>query len=302
MVMIDGQLVPPDGAVVSVFDRGFLYGDSVFETIRTYGGRPFELEKHLARLEQSAAHVLIDMPVSAMVLGREVVATVSASGFPEAYIRVMVTRGSGELGLAPASTLAPLRVVIVLPLHCPAPEVYSRGIDVVTYATQRAADATAAQGAKVANYLVSVLALHRAKETGALEALVVDGGGDIVEGATSNVFAVVRGVMVTPPEDTGILVGITRERVLEAARELSIPVDLRRLPLGDLVAAEEAFISSSVRELLPVVRVDGRPVGSGVPGPVTRRVHEQFRRNVWKYMGLTGTPPPLVPPGVAAPG
>ncbi len=291
--MIDGEVVPAEAAVVSVFDRGFLYGDSVFETIRTYGGRPFELEKHLDRLEASARRVFISLPVTVQSLGREVSEAVSYAGHPEAYVRVMVTRGAGEFGLSPAEVGVPRRVVIVLPLVLPPSWAYGRGIDVVTFATRRAADATDAEGAKVANYLVAVLAMRRARAAGALEALVLDGEGNVVEGATSNVFVLRRGQLVTPPEDAGILVGITRERVLGAARALAIPVSLRRIPLAELLEADEAFISSSVREMLSVVRVDGQVIGDGVPGPLTRRLHARFRDNAWEDMGLPGEPPRL---------
>jgi branched-chain amino acid aminotransferase len=291
-VMLDGVLVSADEAVVSVFDRGFLYGDAVFETIRTYGGHPFELEKHVARLASSAERVLIELPVSPQVLAEEVTAAIRAAALPEAYVRLMVTRGASlELGLAPGEDAVPLRVVLVLPLVPPPPTAYTRGIEAVTYTTRRAADATDAQGAKVANYLVSVLALRRARVAGASEALVVDGDGTVVEGATSNVFAVIGGVLVTPPEDAGILVGITRERVIAAARDLGISVVLRRLPLAELLGAGEVFISSSIREMLPVVRVDGVRIGDGEPGVVTRGIHEAFRRGVRRDMGEPGVGP-----------
>ena len=295
-VTIDGVAVPAEAAVVSVFDRGFLYGDAVFETIRTYGGRPFELEQHLARLAESARRVYIPLPLSVAALGREVSEAVSRAGHPEAYVRVMVTRGAGEFGLSPGEAGAPLRVIIVLPLVLPPPSAYAQGIDVVSFATRRAADATDAQGAKVANYLVAVLAMRRARAAGALEALVVDGAGNVVEGATSNVFVLSRGELSTPPEEAGILVGITRARVLEAARALEIPAKLRNISLGELVASDEVFISSSVREILPVVRVDGRVIGAGVPGPVTRRLHQRFREKVWEDMNLGGSPPRLDEP------
>lgn len=290
--MIDGRLVSPAAARVSVFDRGFLYGDSVFETIRTYRGRLFALDEHLRRLEQSATRVFIALPVTLPALAAELETAVRASGIEEAYVRVVVTRGSGELGLTPSEGLAPLRVAMVLPLVPSPPAAYERGVRVVTYGSQRTADGTAAQGAKVSNYLVSVLALHRARGEGAVEAVVVDAEGGVVEGATSNVFAVIGDGLVTPPEEAGILVGVTRRRLLAAARELGLVMAERRLPLDELLGAQEVFISSSIRELLPVVAVDGRPIGGGVPGPVTRRLHEQFRRGVWRELGLEGEPPP----------
>jgi branched-chain amino acid aminotransferase len=286
LVMIDGQVVPSDQACVSVFDRGFLYGDSVFETLRTYGGVPFELDAHMQRIARSAARVLITLPLPLETLRAEVLAAVRQAGNPEAYVRVMVSRGQGEMDLAPDGANHPLRVMIVGPLRPPPPEAYREGVAVITYRTQRVADATDAVGAKVANYLVSVLALRRAREVGAVEALVVDGNDCVVEGATSNAFAVIDDQLVTPPEEAGILMGITRARVLQVARQLGMSPQLRPLGLAEVGSAQEMFISSSIRELLPVVRVDATPVGSGEPGPVTRRLLHAFREKVKKDMGL----------------
>jgi branched-chain amino acid aminotransferase len=285
-VMIDGRLHPLETARVSVYDRGFLYGDSVFETVRTYGGAPFRLDAHLERLGQSAERVLIPLPVPLSVLSEEVQETVRAAGNPESYIRLMLTRGQGAIGLAPVGDLHPLRVIIVGPLEPPPPEAYVQGIGVVTYRTQRATDATDAAGAKVANYLVSVLGLIQARRRGASEAIVVDAHGSVAEGSTSNVFAVIGGHLVTPPEEAGILAGITRACVLEVARQLGVTVELRRLPLDELFGAEEAFISSSIRELLPVVTVDGRTIGAGHPGTMTRRLLEAFRQ--WVRAEMAG--------------
>ena len=292
LVMLDGQVLSSEEARVSVFDRGFLYGDSVFETIRTYGGRPFELEAHLVRLARSAERVHIVLPCSLDQLAEEVCRVVNAASNSESYIRVMVTRGSGELGLAPDLAVEPLRVVIVTSLQPPSAEAYRDGIRVVSFRTRRTADATAAAGAKVANYLVSVLAVREAKARGADEALVVDGDGCVVEGATSNVFAILQGALVTPPEDAGILPGITRARLLRAAEQLEVHIQLRRLTLEELQGADEVFISSSVREVLPVVAVDDVQIGDGRPAPMTLQLHHQFRKNVKKDMGLERSIPP----------
>jgi len=159
-------------------------------------------------------------------------------------------------------------------------------VSVLTYRTQRVADATDAVGAKVANYLVSVLAMRDARRVGAVEALIVDGNGCVVEGATSNVFAVVDGQLVTPPEDAGILLGITRATLLDVARSEGMAPVLRPLPLEELMAAQEVFISSSIRELLPVVRIDESPIGSGEPGPVAHRLLQAFRKKTSQIMGL----------------
>jgi branched-chain amino acid aminotransferase len=286
LVMIDGEIVPSERATISVLDRGFLYGDSVFETIRTYGGRPFALGEHIARLEKSAERVFIQLPVPASTIEAEVERAVAAANNPESYMRVMVTRGSGPLGLDFDRVENPVRVVIVGPLVPPPPQAYADGIGVVSYRTRRAAEDTEAVGAKVGNYLVAVLAVREARQAGAAEALVVDGDGNVVEGASSNVFAVFGSTLVTPPEEAGILAGITRAHLLEVARELGLDVRLEPLPLERLGRADEVFISSSIRELLPVVRIDGTAVADGRPGPMTRRLHAAFLEKVRKIMGL----------------
>jgi branched-chain amino acid aminotransferase len=281
-VVIDGRLFEPEQAQVNVLDRGFLFGDSVFETIRTYAGQPFALDEHLSRLEQSAERVFIPLPVSLAVIRDEILACVKAAANPESYIRVMVTRGSGPLGLDSGFEVHATRVVIVAPLVTPPPEAYEKGVSLITYRTQRVAEATDAVGAKVGNYLVAILATRAAREEGASEALILDAAGCVVEGASSNVFAVIDEKLVTPPEEAGILLGITRRLVLEVAAERGIPVELRAIPLDELYRAEEVFVSSSIRELLPAVRVDGRPVAGGVPGPIARDLLARFRGKVRK--------------------
>ncbi len=282
LVTIDGQSFAEGDAKISVFDRGFLYGDSVFETVRTYSGRPFALDEHLERLRWSASRVFIELPVGIDVLRSEVLETLARAGNPESVIRVMITRGGGELGLDPDLATHPTRVIIVAPLRTPAPEAYTRGVKVVTFRTQRIADATDAAGAKIANYLIAVLATRQARRAGAVESLIVDSQGRVVEGTSSNVFAVVGGRLLTPPDELGILPGITRARVLDAARVLGIAVEFRALDIERLVAADEVFISSSIREILPVVTIDAATVATGVPGPLTGALLGKFRENTSK--------------------
>jgi branched-chain amino acid aminotransferase len=308
LVSIDGVIQAPGEARVSVYDRGFLYGDSVFETIRTYGGEPFALDEHLARLERSAERVAIAMPISVPALARELREVIRAAqdvedpgeaASPEGSIRVMLTRGSGPLGLDPGLAGAPLRVILVEPLKPLPGSLYRDGVSVITVRIQRAADA--AHGAKVGNYLASLLALRDARAAGAHEALLLDAAGHVIEGTTSNVFLVERAspgavvpagapgfVLVTPPEEAGILAGITRAHVLQVAGELGVPVYCEPIPRGRLVAASEVFITSSIRELVPVVRVDAQVIGAGVPGPGIRALHAAFRRKV----GLRAAPHP----------
>jgi branched-chain amino acid aminotransferase len=279
-VMIDGQLRPAGAWHVSVFDRGFLYGDSVFETLRTYAGIAFELGVHMDRLARSAALVFIELPVPRATLEAEVLAALEAGQNPESYVRVMVTRGQGAMGLDPAFAERPSRVIIVQALTPPPDRFYTEGVAAITYRTQRQVDATAAVGAKVGNYLVSVLAMREASRVGALEALIVDARGAVLEGATSNVFLVEKGRLITPDVSAGILAGVTRAHLLEVAHALGVAVELRTPSVSDTYAADEVFISSSIRELMPVVRVDDRVIGGGKPGPVFARLLAGFRERV----------------------
>ncbi|XXT20401.1 aminotransferase class IV [Sorangium sp. So ce429] len=314
LVSIDGVILRPEEARVSVYDRGFLYGDSVFETIRTYGGEPFALDEHLARLERSAERIAIALPIPRDELGREVRALIQAATAAgasaeagaaaplESYVRVMLTRGSGPLGLDPALAGAPLRVILVEPLKPLPGALYRDGISVITTRTQRAGDA--APGAKISNYLESLLALREARAAGAHEALILDPSGHVVEGTTSNVFLVERRppahegaedpghLLITPPKDAGILVGITRANVIDVAGELGMPVCCEPVTMSRLLAAEEVFITSSLREIVPVVRVDAHLVGAGAPGPRTRALHAAFREKV----GLGKAPLPWEAP------
>jgi branched-chain amino acid aminotransferase len=279
IVSIDGRVQPAEQATVSVLDRGFLYGDSVFEVLRTYGGVPFGMEEHLARLARSAERTLIRLPVGLPDLRSEIEAALAASGYAESLVRIMISRGTaGTLGLDPSLARGALRVILVAELHELPESLYADGAKVITYPTLRIADATTGAGAKIANYLVAVLAMAQAKERGAEEALVLNGEGLVAEGCTSNVFLVKDGALVTPPESMGILLGITREHVLALAGELGVSVAERPFSPVELAAADEAFITSSIREVVPVVRVDDAVVASGKPGPVTARLIAAFRK------------------------
>jgi len=280
VVILNGIPTSPETASISVYDRGFLYGDSVFETIRTYGAKPFALDEHLARLERSAERVFIPLPVPRATIAAEVEQGLALSQHSESFVRVMVTRGTGPLGLDPDLAEKPSRVVLVEPFVPPSPEAYQRGIDAILVRAARPTDATPAAGAKVANYLTSLLAIREARRRGAVEALIVDANGLVLEGTTSNVFFVKGGALVTPPEEAGILAGITRAHVLRAADRLGIGVALRQVVESELFDADEIFISSTLREVLPVVRLDGKTIGAGIPGAVTRRIHQEFRRIV----------------------
>jgi branched-chain amino acid aminotransferase len=278
LAVIDGVVLGPSEARISVYDRGFLYGDSVFETVRTYGGKLFALTEHLTRLARSADLTGIVVPVPLAQLGREAEAAITAAGNPESQVRVMLTRGSGPMGLDPGLAGEPCRVILVEPLTPPSAQQYLRGISVRCVQTVRASDA--AHSAKVGNYLASALALRDARAAGADEALVVNRDGVVVEGTTFNVFAVLGGKLVTPPLEIGILAGITRAVVIEQAERMGLEVSYRAVTPAALARSDEVFITSTIREVLPVTRIDDAPVSGGVPGPVTRRLHRAFRAHV----------------------
>jgi branched-chain amino acid aminotransferase len=288
VVSIDGTVRKPEDATVSVFDRGFLYGDAVFEALRTYLGRPFALDEHLARLRRSAEKVFISPPVDDAMFAREVASALTAAGNEESYVRIVVTRGSGPLSIDPDTAVRPLRVVYVEPVAPPPRQVYADGIRLASVKARRATDDTGAAGAKVTNYLPNLLALREAKGKGAQEALIVEASGAVLEGATSNVFMVHDGRLATPPASAGILVGITRSHVMAAASRLGVACEERTMTLDDLRSADEVFITSSIREVVPVVGVDGHVIGAGRPGERTRAVHRAFRASV----GLEARPMP----------
>ncbi len=284
LVVIDGVSLAPERATVSVYDRGFLYGDSVFETIRTYRGKPYALKKHIRRLEKSASLLGIDMPLGVEPLVAEVEAAVLEADNPDSYVRVMLSRGVGPLGLDSQKADKPLRVILIEPLQIPPVEQYRDGIAVICVQTVRASDA--AHSAKLGNYLASVLALRDARQRGAREALVVNRDGKVVEGTTSNLFIVrpassAGGLqVVTPPLELGVLPGITRALVIELVPELGLELRCESLSPLQVLEAAEVFITSSIRELLPVVKVDDQLIADGRPGSVTRAIHRALRRRV----------------------
>ncbi|MFL5388840.1 MAG: aminotransferase class IV [Myxococcales bacterium] len=293
LVNVEGRLVPPEQAFVSVFDRGFLYGDSVYEVARTYGGRPFELGKHLDRMDRSAERIGLVLPPR-KAIESEIQRTLDAAKNPESYVRVVVTRGEGKFGLSPhyAEGLSRL-FVIVRPLE-PAPrEHYERGLKVAVTLTRRNPAACLDPSLKTGNYMNNILALREAHAAGADDALLLDLRGKVTEASTSNIFFVQQGVVVTPPLALGMLQGVTRTVVLEVARGEGLIV--REEPFGPeaLAAADEVFVTSTIREIMPVTALlllggpsaDVRRIGDGKQGPVTHRLHEAFRRYVGRTHG-----------------
>jgi len=276
-VSIDGQLFSAAEARISVFDRGFLYGDSAFEVMRTYGGRPFRERDHLERLERSCERLLLPVVTGPSQWSVEVRRAIAASKLPECNVRVMITRGVGPLGIDLSEAKTPSILCFALPLHTLPGEVYERGVAVGLSHAARATDGTRAVGAKTSNYLGSVLALAEVKRSGAHEAIIVGPNGEIVEGATSNVFMVRDGELITPPIEAGILAGITRKTVLELASELSLRVHEMQIHPADLYRADEVFITSTIREIVPVVKVDDVTIANGRPGAHVRRLLDAYR-------------------------
>jgi branched-chain amino acid aminotransferase len=272
-VWIDGKPVEPDQARVPVLDRGFLYGDSVYEVLRTFSGKPFALGPHLDRMERSAQALLMQLPPRADI-ERAISDTLHAAAEPDAYIRIIVTRGAGDLGLDPSLADRPRLIIIVRPVKLPEAKQYAEGVPVAVVGRSRSA-APGQPGAldpqvKSGNYLVSVLAVAEARRHGAYEAILTDSVGRITEGGSSNFFIVRGGRIATPPVSAGLLEGITRGAVIAAARRAGLAVDELALWPVDLQRAEEAFLTSSVRGILPIASVDG--ISLGKPGPVTRQV------------------------------
>jgi branched-chain amino acid aminotransferase len=281
-VSIDGEIRSEQQACVPVTDRGFLYGDSIYEVIRTYGGRPYLLEEHLVRLARSAERLAMSLPGGLEPIRADVAATLAVADNPESTIRVIVTRGSGPIQLDPRTAGTPRRVVIVFPFQGHPAALYSEGALIHLVPSGRS-DQGIAAGAKSGNYLVNLLALGVAKRHGAHEAILLDHRGRVTEGASSNLFVLRDGGLQTPPLDAGILEGITRRQVFSIARSAGLRVTERPLSPADLRAADEIFLTSTLREIMPVTRVldergESFQVGEGVPGSTTRRLHQLYRQ------------------------
>lgn len=275
-VHIGGRVCLPEEAKVSVFDRGFLYGDSVYETIGTAYGRLFALNDHLVRLERSAERIGLRTPPRTQI-EQAIHETIAAAGNPESRVRVILTRGAGQLDLDPAAVTDTQLVVIVVPLGPPTREMYERGVAVAIVSVHRNSPRAIDPAVKSGNYLNNVLALGEARRrSGAYEAILCAGDGTVAEGSTSNVFLVRGQTIATPPPEVGILDGITRAKVMDLCRANGIPLEERRIPPDELRAADEVFITSATRGVLPVTRLDDQVIGEGRPGPVTRRLMQLY--------------------------
>ncbi len=276
-ISIDGQLTTdPQRACIPVFDRGFLYGDSIYEVFRTYGGRLFAVDDHFDRLERSAAALGLRMPADRAGILAEIRRTVDAAKNPETYVRLVITRGAGDIGLDPALADRPRTVIIAKPLALDPKWKSGQGFTVKVVDIRRNFKNALNPAIKSGNYLNNVLAIAEAKAAGADDAIMLDFEGRVTESTTSNVFLVKDGVLLTPQLDVGILEGITRKLLLRLAAGNRIAVQERDLWRADLDAADEIFFSGTIKEVLPIVALDGRPVGNGKPGALTLRMAELF--------------------------
>jgi len=264
---------------ISVFDHGFLFGDSVYEVIATHNNQPIFLEEHLARLTNSAKGIFLALPYDQKWFVREVNRTVQAAGNEESYIRVIVTRGVGDIDIDPSSCQNPNVLIYVTPIKEYSPDDYSRGINIALVSIKRNPKEALNPGIKTGNYLNNVLAKIEASKLGAKDALMLSPTGHLTECTTSNFFLVQGGRILTPSLDCGILPGITRDVVLQLSREHGLPVEEGQWPPEILEKADEIFITGTLKKIMPVTQVDGRSVGNGKPGPVTQklmRLYEEY--------------------------
>ncbi len=282
-VNVNGRITGEQDAAISVFDHGFLYGEGIYETLRTYNSRPFLYARHAARLRRSAQMIVLPLPFRDDDLAARISATMAAASLDgaEAYIRVLVTRGIGDLTYDPRATPTPSLVIIVKPQVDPPSEVFERGVRVVITAIVRNHPHTVNPMIKSNNLLNSALAMQEALRRGGFEGLMRNYRGELTECTTSNLFVVKRGSPLTPPIDAGLLPGITREYLFEIGRDIGVPVSEAVLRDDDLFGADEAFLTSTTRELVPIVQVDDRIIGTGRPGPVTQALLTEFRRRAW---------------------
>ena len=279
-VFLNGKFVPKEEATVSVFDHGLLYGDGIFEGIRLYNSCVFKLEEHLERLELSAKAILLDLPMSRSELADAVCETCRQNGLTDGYIRLLVTRGVGHLGLSPKGCETPSVIIIADKIQLYPKEYYEDGLKIITVPTRRINPAALPPMVKSLNYLNNILAKIEAQQAGYLEAIMLNDEGYVAECTGDNIFLVYKGRIITTPTSAGALRGITRDVAIAIADELGLPLDANNLTRYDLWNADECFLTGTAAEIIPVVEVDGRKVGEGKPGPVTRSFLEKFRAKV----------------------
>lgn len=276
-VFVNDRLYDKEDAKVSVYDHGLLYGDGVFEGIRSYGGKVFRLEEHLDRLWYSAKAIWLEIPMTKEAMAKAITDTLAANGIEDGYIRVVVTRGAGTLGLDPNRCSNPQVIIITDYISLYSQEYYDNGLEIVTVSTQRNHPAALSPRIKSLNYLNNILAKIEGLQAGCIEALMLNHKGEIAECTGDNIFLVRKGVLLTPPNEAGILEGVTRDAVIGLARREGIEV--REVPLTkhDVYIADECFLTGTAAEVVPVTKVDSRRIGDGKPGPITRKLMARFK-------------------------
>ncbi|MFO0871581.1 MAG: branched-chain-amino-acid transaminase [Pirellulales bacterium] len=281
-IYISGKLYDKENAKISVYDHGLLYGDGVFEGMRSYSGKVFRLAEHLDRLWDSAKAIWLEIPLTKEALAQAVYDTLRVNNIQDGYIRLVVTRGAGSLGLDPNRTSDPQVIIITDHIALYPPEYYEKGLELVTASTIRNHPVALSPRIKSLNYLNNILAKIEGLKAGCVEALMLNHKGEVAECTGDNIFIVSRGQLLTPPIDAGILEGITRNAVLDIARDCGLPTRETPLTRHDVYIADECFLTGSAAEVIPVVKVDNRVIGDGTPGPITRdlihRFHELTRK------------------------
>jgi branched-chain amino acid aminotransferase len=276
-IFIDGKFLSERDAKISVFDHGLLYGDGIFEGIRAYNGRAFKLKEHIDRLFYSAKAILLEIPMSRGKISEAVLESCRVNKIRDGYIRLVVTRGVGTLGLNPRSCKNPSVIIIAGKIQVYPPALYARGMEIVTVPTVRNLHSAVNPAVKSLNYLNNILAKIEANNAGVEEAVMLNAEGFVAECTADNLFIVKNGELFTPPLSAGALYGITRQTVIELAHEAGLNVSEPNLTRYDLFNADECFLTGTGAELIPVVKIDGRVIGSGKPGALTRQLVEDYR-------------------------
>jgi len=276
-VFLNDKLVDRDQAAVSIFDHGLLYGDGVFEGIRSYERRVFRLKQHLDRLYESAGAIRLEIPFSKGALQDKIVETLKANGLDNAYIRVVVTRGVGDLGLDPRKCPRATLFVIADKIKLYPEELYRNGLPIIIAKTRRNHPLTLDPRIKSLNYLNNILAKIEAIDGGTEEALMLGLNGEVVECTGDNIFIVKRGKLITPPDSVGALKGVTQYAIIELAEKRGISTEFRNMMPEELFDADECFLTGTAAEVIPVVRIDNKTIGEGRPGPVVKQLLEDFR-------------------------
>ena len=281
-VYIDGKFYPKADAKVSVFDHGFLYGDGIFEGIRLYEGNVFRLEEHLERLEMSAKAIMLQLPWTRKEIADVVCESCRRNKLTDGYIRLIISRGVGDLGLSPKTCPKPSIICIADKITLYPEALYTTGMKIITAPTRRISPAALPPMIKSLNYLNNILAKMEALQHGYHECIMLNDQGYVAECTGDNIFLIHKGRLLTPASHAGALIGITRQVALEVAEQLGLKLSETNLTRYDVWNADECFLTGTAAEVIPVIEVDGRTIGSGKPGPMTARILESFRKKVSK--------------------